>query len=101
MNKNYFAELLEAYPKKTPNGRRLHGNKDNCKKKYNNLIKKNPELHPIILKCILAELEDRYIHNSTNYWKMLQTYINQKGWELYEDDIKDSGKEENYGDDFA
>lgn len=89
-----FGELLLIYPKITPNGRRLQNNKDKVEKKYNSHLKNNLDLHKKILNCVKAEIKDRLSHNSENYWKMLSTYVNQKGWELYEADLEEPNKKE-------
>ena len=82
---NEFEELLSIYPKDTPNGRKLHGNKEGCRKKYLKLVKEDSNLHDLVIKCIKVEILHKMQYGAQNYWKMLQTYINQKGWELYED----------------
>ena len=84
---NEFEELLSHYPKVTPNGRKLHGNKSLCREKYNKILESKPLLHEFILRCIEEEHLQRMQYLNQNFWKMLQTYLNQRGWELYEDDV--------------
>jgi len=78
-----FDELIATYPSKTPNGRRLHGSKEINKGKYIKAIKKNLDLHNLIIKAVKYEVEERTVNNSLDFLSMLATYINQKKWEEY------------------
>lgn len=94
-----FDELLAIYPSKTPNGRRLHGAKELNKVKYIKTIKKNLDLHKLILKAVEYELAERAANNSLDFLLMLSTYINQKRWEEYLPEILDgkTAAQSNYG----
>ncbi|MEK6860332.1 MAG: hypothetical protein AABY07_00035 [Nanoarchaeota archaeon] len=84
-----FEELTSVYPKETHNGRRLHGNLKGCKKTYEKILKSGPpELHNKIIASIKRELSSRITYDSFNYLKMLATYLNQEGWELYPEDTQ-------------
>jgi hypothetical protein len=83
-----FEEFKSAYPTKTPDGRRLHGNIKICQKKYEALIRsKGIELHKLIIKCVALEQNERKLKRSEKYYKMMLSYINQEGWLLYESDV--------------
>lgn len=85
---NAIEELQLTYPKKTPfKKRRLQSDPDKWRPKYLSIIKGKPELHQTILQCIQAESVHRKKTNSEEFWPLLTTYINNKRWEDYEDDI--------------
>ena len=88
-----FWEILSLYPLKvqTSNGgtRVLHAvsldSKENLalKKKYEDIIKGNPELHNDIVKCLKIEIYLKKNGNSLHYMQELKTWINQRTWEKY------------------
>lgn len=92
-----FDKILQIYPKKTPNGRRLHSDKEYCKKKYESMLAKEPNLEEKITKAIKIELAERLMNRSMNFLRMLKTYINQRGWEEYLDNENESIPEEKHG----
>lgn len=94
-----FDELIATYPSKTPNGRRLHGSKTLNKDKYIKAIKKNLDLHNLIIKAVKYELDERIANNSLEFLLMLSTYINQRRWEEYMPEILEgkSASQSNYG----
>jgi hypothetical protein len=77
-------EFLELYPKKSGD-RPLHNMKEKCRAKYAFALKK--ETHENIMKGLKKEIELRQIAKAKNKffpeWKLLSTYINQKGWEQF------------------
>jgi hypothetical protein len=89
-----FEELLETYPKKE-GLRRLHNSKDKCKRKYISYLNKGLD-HTEVIKGIQKEKEVRHHAALTGQWlpgwKMLSTYINNKGWEEY---LEEPHNEEN------
>lgn len=89
-----FEEFREAFPKKTPNGRRLHNKTDDCKKKYNAYVKNNLGLHKLILKSLRLEVDDRIATERMDFMQLMSTYIQQKSWEMYMEDAK---QDENNG----
>lgn len=101
-----FQELRTNYPKATPEDRKLQGDVTRCKNLYTRIIVKNSkvdmELHQRILNCITLEKNSKIKNRKQEYWKMLATYLQQRGWEEYIDnlpentsivnEIKDSGE---------
>jgi hypothetical protein len=83
-----FEELRSNYPKSTPSGRRLHSNLAAAKKKYLDFLKGNLELHKDVLQCIRLEVKGRLSNKSLDYMQNLSTYINQKSWEAYMEDVQ-------------
>jgi hypothetical protein len=99
----FWKEFRETYPKRDGN-RPLHNNIAACKKKYAEVVGDDESLHVEIIKSIKAEIQDRieagWVKDFRPHWKLLSTYINQKGWELYEDhDAPDESK--NINDDYG
>lgn len=88
-------EFVLTYPRKEGT-RPLHNNREDCKKKYMKLVSNNPVLHRDILRAVENEVVDRkmasYRREFRPAWKLMSTYINQRGWEMYLD--KDNNKEE-------
>jgi hypothetical protein len=86
-----FEELLSKYPK-TVAGRRLHVEKNTCKKLYKAVI--NPktgvlkkDLHQLILRCIDYEQSERRKNNKTEYTWQLVRYIRQQEWNTYKEEV--------------
>lgn len=91
---NAIEELKDTYPKKTPLGRRLHSDAEKWKPKYLSIIKGKPELHKTIIDCIKAEAIHRKKIGNQEFWPLLTTYINNKRWEDYEDEVVEGFSEE-------
>lgn len=92
-----WIEFKLAYPRKD-GSRPLHNDEETCKLKYLKIIRAEPELHNTVLKAIENETKDRYNANLNKEfrpaWKLMSTYINQKGWCMYLGDIiEDKSKE--------
>lgn len=92
-----FEQLREHYPTKVigPNRgvRRLQSDIDRCKKLYKKIIIDNYgdidiKKHQFILQCIDFEVIERKRGKNEAYWQLLPTYLNQRGWELVEEDVK-------------
>lgn len=79
-----WAEFTSLYPKKA-GIRPLHTNKDKCKDKYRMLIKQYN--HEDILKGLQTEINMREKAKIRKEffpeWKLMPTYLNQKGWEAF------------------
>lgn len=79
-----WSEFISLYPKKV-GYRPLHTNKDKCKDKYRNLIKYTS--HEDILKGLQMEIDLREKAKIKKEffpeWKLMPTYLNQKGWEAF------------------
>lgn len=94
-NTDIIQELKDAYPKKTPSGNRVNLQQDSDKwiPKYLKAIGDNKDLHNIVLKCIEAEKINRKKTKAEEYWALLTTYVNNRRWEVYInniDNIQDS-----------
>lgn len=97
---NAIEELENTYPKKTPlKKRRLQSDGDKWKPKYLAIVKGKPELHQKILTCIQAEAKHRKVTGSEEFWPLLTTYINNKRWEDYEDEIDGFSEEDKFSKD--
>lgn len=92
-----FEQLREHYPTKVigPNRsvRRLQSDIDRCKKLYKKIIIDNYgdidiKKHQFILQCVDFEVIERKRGKNEAYWQLLPTYLNQRGWELVEEDVK-------------
>lgn len=82
-------ELKEAYPKQTPSGKRKGLQADQAKwiPKYLNIVKNNNKLHKLILDCINFEVLDREANGQGEFMPMISTYINNRRWETYQEDV--------------
>lgn len=81
-----WLDFQKAYPKKTPNRRRLQTHLEYCQRKYKEIVNNDLEYHKNILKCINLELLERRDSGSLEFFPMMKTYINEKRWESYWDD---------------
>ncbi len=94
-----FEQLRDYYPSKAGNSeRRLQSGIDKCKVYYKNIIVKNgrldEELHSVILQCINYEIKIRTKARSLEYFKLLTTWLNQKEYEVYYDEVIELIKKE-------
>lgn len=83
-----FEELRIAFPKKTPEGRRLHLKVQDAKKLYLSIIAKDPALHQKILKALKLEISERKADSSEMYMKNLYSWIYRACWNTYIDDAQ-------------
>lgn len=88
-----FEQLRQHYPSKAGNSeRRLQGDVERCKRLYQNIIVKNgkidDELHNLVLQCINFEINLRTKNRSLEYFQMLATWLQQKTYTLYMDDVQ-------------
>lgn len=108
-----FEQLRDHYPKKTPQGRRLHEDLDRCRRLYRDIVVKrnivDESLHSIILQCTNLLVKEKKKMNKLEFLKALPAYINQKEWQTVQEEveklvkdgkfvngpIKDSGNDEN------
>lgn len=88
-------ELKSIYPKQTPSGDRkgLQADSDKWGVRYLKLINRDRALHEKILMCIEAEKIHRKNTKQEEYWALLATYVNNRRWETYIDDIDNFNKE--------
>lgn len=95
--RNFYSELLQAYPSKTPDGRRLRVYSTTLPKKYNKLINNDPEQHELVLECLKEEIADRTKNGKLNFMYMFSTYVNNAHWQIYLDDVKERKEKQNRG----
>lgn len=87
-----FNELREIYPKKIP-GRVLQGDITRCKKKYKEIVN-NEEKHKLLIECTKLYLNDLKRNGKKEFVQMLSTYLNQKTFESYIDEVGKINNEE-------
>jgi len=82
-------DIKDTYPKQTPSGKRkgLQASQAKWIPKYLNIVKNNMKLHQLIIDCIKFEVADREANGQMEYMPLLSTYINEKRWETYEEDV--------------
>ena len=87
-----FEELRMVYPKKTPDGRRLHVDNERAKRYYKASIvafnRVNKKHHKHILECVKFMVKEETNNGKLMYLKQLPAYINAKMWQSVEDDVK-------------
>lgn len=95
-HKRYFKELRAVYPKKSGK-RSLHQDLNGCERKYKSIID-SEEMHTIILKCVELYLKELKDTGRMEYIQLLGTWINQRNYEQYLEDITNNTetKEETY-----
>jgi len=88
-----FLEFFNSFPMKVGNGagsRPLRPKSSEAmsvkdtRKKYINIINKNPDLHEHILKVLNAQIDMLKKTNSLQYMNNIDTWLNQRVWEKYE-----------------
>ena len=89
-----FDALRKQYPAEAgKSGRKLKGNTARCKVLYKNTIVKDGvidiDLHEHIIKCLLLEIKTRTTKGNLDYLQMFQTWLSQKSWEVYSEDVKE------------
>lgn len=90
-----FRELLSTYPKSvkriTGGTRPLHNDLVRCKKLYKSTICSNSvsanNLHQKILLCVQKYYRDHLKDNKQEFMQLLATFLSQRTWEQYMDDI--------------
>lgn len=91
-----WQEILETYPVKVPNGkggfRRLHVDKGRALKYYKS-YNISLEEHKKIIKCIEYEISERKKGMNLQFMYELPRYINEKGWEVYIEDVEKMGEQ--------
>lgn len=94
-----FKELLSTYPKSvkriTGGTRPLHNDLARCKKIYKQTLKVNEFLHNIdlhqkILLCIQKYYKDHLKDNKQEFMQLLATFLHQRTWEQYIDEISNT-----------
>jgi hypothetical protein len=94
--KDLFWEFFSTYPIKVPavrgkgSWRPLRPSSPDakltqaCKVKYDSIVNNRQEVHKNIMKCLIAELNERKKANSMSFMQELTVYLNQRTWEKYE-----------------
>ena len=92
-----FKELLSTYPKSvkriTGGTRPLHNDLQRCKKLYKSTIvdrvssSLNITLHQKILLCVQKYYRDHLKDNKQEFMQLLATFLSQKTWEQYLEDV--------------
>lgn len=92
-----FKELLSVYPKSvkriTGGTRPLHNDLARCRKLYKLTISDrvsfslNTNLHSKILLCVQKYYRDHLKDNKQEFMQLLATFLSQRTWEQYLDDI--------------
>lgn len=86
-----FGEFLKIYPTSVKNGfstRRLHGNRSKCKKLYEKLLMETT--HDVLCKAAKLYVQEKYRSGSQMYIQALETWLNQKNYEQYLEDIENT-----------
>lgn len=93
-----FAELLQTYPK-SYGERKLHLDKARCIDLYKKTIISNGEVdinkHNLILECIKSYVESHRKFGKMQFLQALPTFLHQKNWEAYIDEIGNNKIEDN------
>lgn len=86
-----FGEFLQIYPKKVTDGirkRPLHQNLAKCKKLYEKLLMETT--HEILCKTAEIYVREKFESRSQMFIQLLETWLNQKNYLQYVDEISDS-----------
>ena len=94
-----FKELLSTYPKSvkriTGGTRPLHNDLQRCKKLYKlTLVDRvssslNKTLHQKIILCVQKYYRDHLKDNKQEFMQLLATFLSQRTWEQYLEDVSD------------
>ena len=88
--KRFFQELKDTYPKRIKIGpkkfRSLHQNLEDCERKYKAIVD-SEDMHNKILKCVKMYVQEVENAGKAEFMQMLSTWINQKNYLMYIDDV--------------
>lgn len=94
---DYFKELREVYPKQAgKSGRQLHKDLPRCKKLYKEIVDCE-ETHNLIIKCIKMDVEHHRKNGKLEYLQMLPTFLHQRNYEAYLEEVKNIKEFEDSG----
>lgn len=83
-----FEDFRKFYPSKvSKSGRRLQGNLARCRKLYTELLMETS--HDILCKCAKAYHNEKLRSNSEEYMQNLETWLHQRNYQQYLEDLKD------------
>jgi len=95
-----FGEFRACYPMMVKEGfktRRLHGNLSRCKKLYEKLLMETT--HDILCKTAKLYTNEKFKSGEQIYMQDLGTWLHQKNYLLYIDDLNKPEEEANFTDD--
>lgn len=93
---NCFDELLAAFPKETPDGRKLRTDTDKARKAYDKITKKSPSAHEHIMSCLQTEIRERNKTGQMKYMSNIYSWINRKLWTVYEYQTEEEKRKEDF-----
>ena len=83
-----FGEFRKCYPLSVKSGnqvRRLQGNLKRCRQLYEKVLMETT--HEILCKCAELYTQEKYRTNSQMYIQNLETWLHQRNYEQYLEDI--------------
>ena len=88
---DFWNEFFANFPVKVPGRnpgtyRYVRMDNDKVRKKYTSIVKGNIAVHKRILEGLNKELEVRKVANSMQYMNNLETWLNNRVWEMYLND---------------
>lgn len=93
---NCFDELLAAFPKETPDGRKLRTDTDKARKAYDKITKKSSSAHEHIMSCLQTEIKERNKTGQMKYMSNIYSWINRKLWTVYEYQTEEEKRKEEF-----
>lgn len=96
IKENCFDELLAAFPKETPDGRKLRTDTDKARKAYDKITKKSPSAHEHIMSCLQTEIRERNKTGQMKYMSNIYSWINRKLWTVYEYQTEEEKRKEEF-----
>lgn len=96
IKENCFDELLAAFPKETPDGRKLRTDTDKARKAYDKITKKSPSAHEHIMSCLQTEIKERNKTGQMKYMSNIYSWINRKLWTVYEYQTEEEKRKEDF-----
>jgi len=96
IKENCFDELLAAFPKETPDGRKLRTDTDKARKAYDKITKKSSSAHEHIMSCLQTEIKERNKTGQMKYMSNIYSWINRKLWTVYEYQTEEEKRKEEF-----
>ncbi len=91
-HKRFFKELKEIYPRRGGT-RSLHTDNARSRKLYKDIVT-SEDLHNKILKCVQLYTNELKRSNNLQYMQLLPTFLHQRNYEQYLDDVEKGIKNE-------
>lgn len=92
-----FDDFRSNYPKKTINGRYLHNNMSKCIDLYTKITQEIT--HEELCKCARLYVKAQKVANSEKYMQLLETWLNQKNYQQYLEEVEIREEEDTFTDD--